>query len=464
MSSTIHFVASRSRDRTVSSLIRSLACCMALSAGQRARNVTGRVPARPGERTSRWWKPRKSNPGPPTSRCTIRVLAAFGSNPSPASTSTRRATAGPEPERAVQHVRLENRLQHDLHRGLHDPVPHRRNRQRPALAHDTRLGDEHPPGRQRTIPPLPQLGSQLVEQPGHPVLLDLSQRGLVDARSAVVPAHRDPPAPPHVLAEDLVEQRVEPPPGIGLGRPVQRMLQGTDRIPNSRSRNGGTSRTGTHRAPPPQHHAPTKQRPFPHRRLCCPVGSIGTTAASDAHPARCPLPGVNRLLDATLQRHLAPRVTGPGRASPVPAATIDAFRAPYAGESFTAALQAPHRFHGLHPEIGGSDSLFPTLPGRTFNDAAGFASCYGPHPRSPQRGFRRWASTHPVSRPSRQPATGPPGSYPDRTLTGRRRRAYEREDQPLNTQLHLPPCWAHDRTTLSSGLPGRAAHLDDQLH
>ena len=29
---------------------------------------------------------------------------------------------------------------------------------------------------------------------------------------------------------------------------------------------------------------------------------------------------------------------------------------------------------------------------------------------------------------SRQPATGPPGSYPDRTSTGRRRRAYEHEE------------------------------------
>jgi len=47
-----------------------------------------------------------------------------------------------------------------------------------------------------------------------------------------------------------------------------------------------------------------------------------------------------------------PQVTGPGRASPVPAATIDTFRAPYAGESFTAAIQDLHRFHGLRPVSG----------------------------------------------------------------------------------------------------------------
>jgi hypothetical protein len=47
---------------------------------------------------------------------------------------------------------------------------------------------------------------------------------------------------------------------------------------------------GTHQ-PFPVRDAPTKQRPFPHRGFCCPVGSGGTTAASDALPARSPLPG-----------------------------------------------------------------------------------------------------------------------------------------------------------------------------
>jgi hypothetical protein len=44
-----------------------------------------------------------------------------------------------------------------------------------------------------------------------------------------------------------------------------------------------------------------------------------------------------------------------------------------------------------------------------------------------------------VSRPSRQPATGPPGSYPDRTHTGRRRRAYEQEDPPWHYVTVSPP-------------------------
>ena len=56
----------------------------------------------------------------------------------------------------------------------------------------------------------------------------------------------------------------------------------------------------------------------------------------------------------------------------------------------------------------------------------------------PLKGFRRWASTPDVSLRRRQPATGPPGSYPDRTHTGRRRRADEHEDQ-LHEITASPP-------------------------
>ena len=74
--------------------------------------------------------------------------------------------------------------------------------------------------------------------------------------------------------------------------------------------------------------------PSPQVVLSC--GSTGTTAASDAHQASDPLPGVTGY--RTPRSGDTPQVTGPGRASPVPAATIDAFRAPYAAESLTAAL------------------------------------------------------------------------------------------------------------------------------
>jgi len=80
---------------------------------------------------------------------------------------------------------------------------------------------------QRTIAAFLQLVGQLAEQPVYAVLFDCGQGDLVDARCAVVTAHRRPRAPQHVPAADLVIQRVESPSGIGLGRPVQRILQGT---------------------------------------------------------------------------------------------------------------------------------------------------------------------------------------------------------------------------------------------
>ena len=134
-----------------------------------------------------------------------------------------------EPEAARQHVRFEDRLEHDLQRGLHDAVPNRRNRQRPPLS-GAGLRDEDPTRRQWPIAAVLQLGGQFIEQSGYPVLLNMVQGGLVDARCAVVRAHRDPRTPQHVSAVDLVCKRVEPSSGIGLGRPVERMLQGTNRI------------------------------------------------------------------------------------------------------------------------------------------------------------------------------------------------------------------------------------------
>jgi hypothetical protein len=59
-------------------------------------------------------------------------------------------------------------------------------------------------------------------------------------------------------------------------------------------------------------------------------------AASDSLPARHPLPGSSPVIGRDAPT-IVPQTTGPGRASPVPAATIRTFRALYAGESLEAA-------------------------------------------------------------------------------------------------------------------------------
>jgi hypothetical protein len=82
--------------------------------------------------------------------------------------------------------------------------------------------------------------------------------------------------------------------------------------------------------------------------------STCSSAASDAHPARLPFPGLR------LSAGDAPALsaaTRPGRASPVPIATFRAFHAPCAGEFFGAAIQALRSFLGLRRE-----RLDSTLP------------------------------------------------------------------------------------------------------
>ena len=73
----------------------------------------------------------------------------------------------------------QDRLEHDLHRGLHDPVTHRRNRQGTQLP-TTGLGYEHPTSRLRTPPADLQIHDQLIQQPGYPVLLDIGDGFAVD--------------------------------------------------------------------------------------------------------------------------------------------------------------------------------------------------------------------------------------------------------------------------------------------
>ena len=135
-----------------------------------------------------------------------------------------------ESERARQKPRLEDRLNDDLHCGLHDPVAHRGDRQRPPLA-AAGLRDEDPAGRKRTVAAVPKPTPKIIEQHAHPGLLDVGDGGPVDAGGTAVAAHLPPRPLQDVSARDLVKERVEASVGVGLGRPVERSLQITDVIP-----------------------------------------------------------------------------------------------------------------------------------------------------------------------------------------------------------------------------------------
>src|SRR5262249_13337597 len=111
-------------------------------------------------------------------------------------------------------------------------------------------------------------------------------------------------------------------------------------------------------------------RPFPSPQVVLSSGSTGTTAASDAHPASHPLPG-------------SPVI---GRYAPAASAGCRA------GKGLPRLAWPSPRFREARHSLSQAE-------GETPNDAAGFASCYGPHRRSPiQRlstlgGLRRQAAT-----------------------------------------------------------------------
>ena len=227
-----------------------------------------------------------------------------------------------------------------------------------------------------------------------------------------------------ITANDFVPQRMKPSTGIHLGCPVQRVLQGTHRIRRSRSTRGGTSHLhGTHRAPHQHQHASTT-RSGPSLTAGCVVLPARSVLRPPPTPSRPTTTSRDTGYRRPASRRRNPR-RSPGRGGPPQfPSPLSERSTPHTPEGswrlrfrfFTASMAFTVISAARLP-------LLPTLTGRTSNDAAGFASCCGPLSCSPLQGFRHWASTRPVSRPSRQSATGPPDSYPDRTHTGKRRRA-----------------------------------------
>src|SRR5215472_14474653 len=113
----------------------------------------------------------------------------------------------------------------------------------------------------------------------------------------------------------------------------------------------GVSRDGTHRFLLAAH-AWTKQRPFPTRRFCCPLGSISTTAASDSLPACPPLPGSSPVIGSQSSRAPQARSAGEGLSSS--RRHLPSVPSPLRRGVPRGCFQVLHPFHGLRPESPGS--------------------------------------------------------------------------------------------------------------
>src|SRR5450755_4572013 len=167
---------------------------------------------------------------------------------------------------------------------------------------------------------------------------------------------------------------------------------------------------------------------FPHRRFCCPLSSSSTTAASDSLPSSPPTSRSSTVIERD-----APTATPQGRQareglpsshrhhpnvpSPLRRRVLQGW----------AAIQALHPFHGLRPDTPGS--ALPLSRPKTGSITTRQASLDATD---------RWlASPKGLSTLGQtQPATGPPGSYPDGTHTRRRRQACAK-DHELHLDLQL---------------------------
>jgi hypothetical protein len=147
-----------------------------------------------------------------------------------------RSPLGPKPVGDRLEVGLEDRFQHQLQRGLNDPIGDRRNSQPTQLPAATRLGDPAFPHRERAEPPVPKLGAQLAQEPGRTdARLHLGDGQPVHPGGVRTGVARDP-VKRHEQRRRVaheVEQVIEP--AVGIGRRPTVKLGLHPRYPRPRS-------------------------------------------------------------------------------------------------------------------------------------------------------------------------------------------------------------------------------------
>ena len=299
-----------------------------------------------------------------------------------------RTASRPIAVRRRVHIRLENRLQHQLCRGLHHPIPYRWDAEGALAAAE--LWDHYPPHRLAPV----RLRSQFLAEPRQPVLqprrLDPLERHPVHPWRAFVGARQVIGMVQNVRPPDLVVEQIEPEVRLSLGLAIQLSLQSPDRIWCLQA----------HRQSP--HLVRFENAPE--------VRVLSSTGVTQLHryydPVRLPHQPMpyGTVEAATLVQHGPPPLTR----SPVSTCC-----AHYPGGPLQVRLSAASPDRAAFPELWAGRR--PQLP---FRGLLRLHSRYGPSIRSAAQGdVCRRASILSVARPHRLPATGPTDHCPGRTCT-----------------------------------------------
>src|SRR6266496_6221922 len=296
------------------------------------------------------------------------------------------ATSGTEPIATGLKVRLPDRLQHQLERGLHHAIPHGRDPQPAPLGRGAGLGDQPLPHGQGPKAAVLQAGPQLREEGLlAPHRLDVVGGLAVHPGRAgtLVAPHPTPPNQQQRRITHKVEQIIEPTSRI-VGCPSVQL--GLDsQYPRLRllNRQRGPRRAGIHRRPPslPATLLRTRCRPSPGARL-----SRARTTTAAPSPPKAP----SRRRACPPLAWLASGTGSPGR---VP--TFPTYRLTGAAPSFSPAA-SPH----LRRRLSVWPPRRPVSPASESRCAPSARACAAARPISTRlepvlalRGFDHWFSS-----------------------------------------------------------------------
>jgi hypothetical protein len=199
-----------------------------------------------------------------------------------------------------------------------------------------------------------------------PPAFGFSRQGLLALGATTVPFRL---SGPHARHRTSLRKTLSPSastvPGIGLGRPVQRVLKGThlvqrNPVSDSTSVVGGTSRNGTHRAPP-------QSSTRIDEAVALPSPAVVLSARLDRYyghlrrpPGWLPLPGSSPVIG----RHAPAKPRSlPGRGGPLqfPPPLSERSEPHTPGSPSRLHFQDLRRFHGLRPFRPGSALPGPAL-------------------------------------------------------------------------------------------------------